>query len=683
MSTTNLENFRPKLRPGRVIPHGSRLIFETDDPYNQIILPMALADLVLLCSGQFTVREIIQKIYKRQGAVPFKAILKAIHVLQQGDFFVNGNELALNSHLRSWMEPGRQPFALSWRFGQSIVAAQRKPGVYYAVTLTLLVCSLLGLQSFPSDPLRYIMDWINVADFPATLIMLLICSSVIQSVRHLCRGIQLLLHTGKAYNVAVQISPWGVHLHVGDEANDFLNNRLYSGMFYVSQIVLGWGVAFFALPYLGPEWREPLIVLNIGLTFWELNPFVNSEGLRLIQSLFLNAKRETLPWHFEVSSLIRTLHSRTLRNDRDFARVCFALGSVWLGIMFYLLYDAAKYFGPHVLDHIIHLRRDALAPAISLAIWMAALYFTVQALIETVVASAVRPRWPSLRGKLRKLSPLSMRHPSQIEIAEKIQDLPVFSHLQGASLARVIDLSQVLEFPDGAAIINQGEPSLTLYVLLEGEVDISRTFGNQSERLIEMAGISIFGEAALLDDSPRAAQVRAKGPTLVLQVPISVIRRIAEESHVIRHLEDFRNAILVNQFFASSPIFRSLSIETIEFLCSRGQLEYFDRSKTIFNQGDVSDSIYLILRGSVYVMVHGVHVKHLTQGNFFGEIALLANVPRTGKVSTVESCVFFKIPADSFWEVLVQHIDLGVIIETISEGRLREDLEVLPARVNE
>jgi hypothetical protein len=40
--------------------------------------------------------------------------------------------------------------------------------------------------------------------------------------------------------------------------------------------------------------------------------------------------------------------------------------------------------------------------------------------------------------------------------------------------------------------------------------------------------------------------------------------------------------------------------------------------------------------------------------------------------------VLFKISSDSFWEVLVQHIDLGVFLETVSESRLREDLQLVP-----
>ena len=93
-------------------------------------------------------------------------------------------------------------------------------------------------------------------------------------------------------------------------------------------------------------------------------------------------------------------------------------------------------------------------------------------------------------------------------------------------------------------------------------------------------------------------------------------------------------------------------------------------------QGDNGDCLYLILRGSVDVQVHGIEIKRLFQGSFFGEIALIANIPRTATIISTEPSVFFKISSDAFWEVLVRHMDLGVFLETVSESRLREDLEM-------
>lgn len=677
---SNLESFKPKLRAGRVIPQGSRLIFETDNPYNQVILPMVLADLVLLCSGQFSVREIVEKIYKKQGLVPFRSILTAIHVFHQGGFFENGHELALSSDLRSWMEPRTSRWHLSWRFGQRIVAAKRAPITYYLATLLVLIISLFGIQLFPTSPLKMIESWLsNITSWEAAS-RLLLASSILLTLKHILRGWQLLLLTGKAYNVSLRLSFWGVQLHVGNEANDLFENRLYTVMFYVSQILLPWAFLFVASFFIDNGMLEPFVAMTLAHTFWELNPFINGDGLRLIQSLFIANDRDVASWHFESNQLIDSISPEQRRQDQDFGRICAIWGGVWLLLTFTLLHQSAITFGPELLGRINSFSLNSFFPALGLTAWLFSLYLVVQALVEKVTTTLARPHWRRFKARMKKWANHSRAQWPLTEVAAKIESLPLFSHFHEQYLQQIIEQSEVLQFPPGAPLIKQGDVANDLFVLLEGEVEIIRTgLQGNSEWVTELGPISIFGEAALVDDQPRLIQVNSKTDGFVMRVPVSVLREAAEEARSIRYLEDFRNAILVNQFFASSPVFRSLSTASIDFLSSRGTLDYFDQNQLVFAQGDTGDCLYLILRGSVDVIVHSTPVKRLTQGNFFGEIALIANIPRTATIITAEPSVLFKISSDTFWEILVQHIDLGVFLETVSETRLREDLAIVPA----
>ncbi len=677
--TSNLESFKPKLRAGRVVPQGSRIIFETDNPYNQVVLPMVLADFVLLCSGQFSVREIVEKIYKKQRAVPFKSILMAIHVLHQGGFFENGEDLVLSSDLRSWMETKKNRWNISWRFGQRIVSEKRSPTTYYAATLVTLIASLFGLQLFPASPLGLIENWIYELDKFEAIGRLLLASSIILSVKYVLRGWQLLLLTGKAYNVSLRLSFCGLYLHVGNEANDLFENRLYTTMFYVSQILMPWAFTFAASFFVSSGTLELLLPVTIALTFWDTNPFVKSDGLRLIQSLMLSNDRDVASWHFESNQLIDSISPEQRRQDLDFARICAIWGAVWLLVSFTILHESAIHFGPSVLRKITSLSPASIIPALGLIFWLAALFMVVQALIETVAATLVRPYSRKLTDRLRRLRKHGRNEWDAGAVHTKIEGLPLFSHFHEKQLSMIIANSEVVEHPPGITIIRQGDPSRELFVLLDGEIEVFRSGRHGGDEWVtELVAVSVFGEAALVDELPRTARVVSKSRAFVLRVPVQILRQAAEEAKSIRYLEDFRNAILVNQFFASSPVFRSLSPESIDFLSRRGSLEYFDRGQTVFSQGDIGDSLYLILRGSVNVAVHQTSIKDLSQGNFFGEISLIANIPRTASILALEPSVLFKISADSFWEVLVQHIDLGVFIETVSESRLREDLEIAP-----
>ncbi len=676
MNSSNLENFRPKLRPGRVIPQGSRIVFETDNPYNQVILPMAIADLILLCSGQFSVREIVAKIYKKQGAVPFKSILKALHVLHQGGFFENAHELELSSDLQSWMEPKRSRWQVSWRFGQRIVSEIRSTVGYYLFTLGALVGAMLGLQYLPGSPLSLAETWTVRQDPWQVLSSLFLASSAILTFKYILRGIQLLLLTGKAYNVALKLSPVGIYIHVGNEANDLFENRLFTAMFYVSQILMPWLFTFAAAFFVEPATLELLILTSLFLSFWELNPFQISDGLKLTQALLLPSDRDVASWHFESSQLLNSMNADHRRQDQDFARICAIWGAIWLVMSFSVLHQLAITFGPMTLAG-VGLSWSSALPTLGLAGWLISLYLVVQAFVEIVVVSLVRPHWRNIRSSVKKLTTRAREDWSTERVAGKIESLPLFSHFHESFLKQIINQSQVLEYAKGTTIIRQGDPARELFVLLEGDVEISRfTHLMENEWISELSAGSIFGETALVDDQPRKAQVVAKTQIIVLRVPVDMLRAVAQDAKSIRHLDDFRNAILVNQFFSSSPVFRSLSMESIDFLSSRGTLEYFDQGQSVFMQGDNGDSLYLILRGSVNVQVHDIQIKTLFQGSFFGEIALIANIPRTATIVTCEPSVFFKISSDAFWEVLVQHMDLGVFLETVSESRLREDLEM-------
>jgi CRP-like cAMP-binding protein len=677
--SSSLENFQPKLRQGRVIPRGSHIIFETDQPYNQIALPIILADLVLLCSGDFSVREIIERIYIKQRAVPFKLILEAIHELQMNGFFENGSELVLNSDLQSWMEHRKYRWSLNRPLTSRLVADRVSPTAYYALTLMLMVTALFGLQYLPLSPVTWMANWINQRGLSDVLIRLYVCGSLMQSARYLFRIFQLLLLTGKAYNVSLRLGIWGVYLYVGDEANDLFQNRLYTALFYVSQIAMGWSFLYCVLPYLSPAWQEPMMIIAGLVTFWELNPFTHSDGLKLVQSWYLSKDSEVASWHFENSSLLRSLAAANRRRDAEFARLCQWWGALWLLFAICALQGAARAFGPTVLRDVLHLNFETELAAIVLAGWLIALFYMVQAFVETLAGSLITPWVRRFKSSFNPFHKTNAEDLSTRRIVGLIQDLPLFSQFVEEKLSQLIEQSAVIQFAPGTFIVQQGELSSSIFVLMGGEVEVLRATSNGTEWTISLGSVAIFGEAALLDHTPLAIQVVAQTPATVLRIPVEAIRRIAEEAQVLRHLENFRNAILVNQFFASSPVFRSLSNESIEFLCSRGTLEYFEGTQRVFNQGDAGDSIYMILRGAVGVQINGVQIKRLELGNFFGEIALIANIPRTATIVTLESSVLFKITADAFWEILVAHIDLGVFIESVSETRLREDLELAPS----
>ncbi|HZR99008.1 MAG TPA: cyclic nucleotide-binding domain-containing protein, partial [Chloroflexota bacterium] len=87
--------------------------------------------------------------------------------------------------------------------------------------------------------------------------------------------------------------------------------------------------------------------------------------------------------------------------------------------------------------------------------------------------------------------------------------------------------------------------------------------------------------------------------------------------------------------------------------------EQYAEGATIIQQGDVGDKLYLIERGRVEVSVPGPLgdrvLDTLHDGDYFGEIALLLDVPRTANVRALGPCTLLALSKADF-QTLVQRL---------------------------
>ncbi|ORY39904.1 camp-binding domain-like protein [Rhizoclosmatium globosum] len=102
----------------------------------------------------------------------------------------------------------------------------------------------------------------------------------------------------------------------------------------------------------------------------------------------------------------------------------------------------------------------------------------------------------------------------------------------------------------------------------------------------------------------------------------------------------------------------------------------------IFNQGEKSTEMFFILSGTVNIIVNGTVVSSCSDGSFFGEVALIANMPRTASIQAVTSCNVYSLSADDFNDILLDYKDIRDRIDLIYEERMSKIRveQGLPAR---
>src|SRR5262245_25419733 len=100
-----------------------------------------------------------------------------------------------------------------------------------------------------------------------------------------------------------------------------------------------------------------------------------------------------------------------------------------------------------------------------------------------------------------------------------IASSPLFADLDNATIALIVASFTEEVWPAGHIVLEELAPGDTLYVIVDGRVQISRTFQNGERQVLrEMGPGEFFGEMALLEDKPRSARVSTLTPTTFLAV---------------------------------------------------------------------------------------------------------------------------------------------------------------------
>ena len=108
------------------------------------------------------------------------------------------------------------------------------------------------------------------------------------------------------------------------------------------------------------------------------------------------------------------------------------------------------------------------------------------------------------------------------EAVTLLRRTPVFASLDPAGLKLLAFSSTHLTFHDGEVLCLQGEPGDSVFVIDEGEVDVSITVHGLPVRIATLGRNDIFGEMAVICNLPRTADVRARGPLTVLKIEADV-----------------------------------------------------------------------------------------------------------------------------------------------------------------
>ncbi len=110
-----------------------------------------------------------------------------------------------------------------------------------------------------------------------------------------------------------------------------------------------------------------------------------------------------------------------------------------------------------------------------------------------------------------------------------LQKTPMFQGVDASRLRLLAFMGEDRKFRDGEFVVRQGDSSDSAYLILEGEADVIVEFDDKSSIVARLGHSEVFGEMAMLCETPRTASIRARGELRTLMFEREGMLRLLRE----------------------------------------------------------------------------------------------------------------------------------------------------------
>jgi CRP/FNR family cyclic AMP-dependent transcriptional regulator len=286
-----------------------------------------------------------------------------------------------------------------------------------------------------------------------------------------------------------------------------------------------------------------------------------------------------------------------------------------------------------------------------------------------------------LKDIMRKVTRDVNKRERMAQFATDLRRLTVLQHMRDEQLQQLSKFVQVADLDTGEYLFRENDRSMDFYVVKEGGLEVRKETPFGPQLLAVIGRDHIVGEMNFIDRMQRSTDAIATEPATCYAFSFSALdlmmdhdkelavalhwafwRSLAEKvrdaneqlklffqeeskkSQTRRGVEGKRETAEVRVKSEDKvDLFRErgLSAAEMKLLATFSSEERFRAGSTIFREGEVGDALYIVLDGRVRIskFIPGVGEEALTvldRGDFFGEMALIDDKPRSADAKAHE-----------------------------------------------
>jgi CRP-like cAMP-binding protein/Zn-dependent protease len=402
-------------------------------------------------------------------------------------------------------------------------------------------------------------------------------------------------------------------------------------------------------------------VLNYFIIFMNLIPLLELDGYYILADTIQVPDLRPRSLSFIRYDMWHKLRVRERFSKQEVGLALY--GILGIGFAVFSLY-ASFFFWQHLFGNLIAQMWDGGALTRLLLILLALLI--AGPLVRGLVTLGrtgyrrLRALWRSVRFRLEQ--------GWRVEAAGMIDELPLFDDVPLEVLNDLAGRVRLRSVARGQAVVRQGERSDAFYVVRRGTLQaLEEDPETGDERVLRVLGRGeSFGELGLLESQPRAATVRALEEAEVFEIDKGTFDQLLAD---MAEVPDFAPTLQQVAELRSLQPFQHLEPVQLSELLEFGEWVNLEPGNEVIRQGESGDSFYAIGSGQVEVIRDGERVRTLGPDAYFGEVALLLDVPRTATVRTMTAVRAYRLDREGFDRLIGESFRTGTLNPHAAVGR--------------
>ncbi len=186
-------------------------------------------------------------------------------------------------------------------------------------------------------------------------------------------------------------------------------------------------------------------------------------------------------------------------------------------------------------------------------------------------------------------------------INHPLRAIPPFDEMDGENFKLLSRYFKEVYYKSGQEITREGQGRGAFFVILDGQVIISRALEQGRSRLVlgELGPGTVYGERTIFADQPFANRLQAKTPVRALVLEEAIFVREFSRNRTI--VSFFQQQVSINSaanWLKGTLLMQTLSDKTRQSLAGRLRYRVFAAGETLAKKGEPCDEFFLVVGGA-------------------------------------------------------------------------------------